>query len=32
MIVWFSLSALAATLVITVPFVVYELKRRTGRI
>jgi hypothetical protein len=32
MVVWFAVAALAATLVITTPFLVYEIKRRTGRI
>jgi CDP-diglyceride synthetase len=30
--VWCAVAALAATLVLTAPFLVYELKRRTGRL
>ena len=32
MVVWFSLGALVATLVVAAPFLVYEFKRQTGRI
>jgi hypothetical protein len=32
MTVWFSLSALVATLVLVTPFLAYQFKRRTGRI
>jgi hypothetical protein len=32
MAVWFSLVALAATLVLATPFLAYEFKRKTGRL